>query len=219
MATQHGGVTSFMAKALQDAGKAPGDVVVGGIDLAPSTIDGLEDGYITVTLDQQFGTQHTLGRFRLSVTEKADAKDSQADPIPANIAAILKTPADKRTPVQRAALASYYRSIDPKLREAAAMLGAGPWQVWRAVDLPIIGRAVAVGAGFAFAVSLGEFGATVFLARPDLPTVPVAISRLLGQPGDLNVGRAMALSTILMVVTAVAMLLIERVRERGVGEF
>lgn len=111
------------------------------------------------------------------------------------------------------------RAIDPGLRDAAAVLGATPFQVWRAVDLPIAGRAIAVGAGFAFAVSLGEFGATVFLARPDLPTVPIAISRLLGQPGALNVGRAMALSTILMVITAGAMVLIERLRVRGVGEF
>ena len=111
------------------------------------------------------------------------------------------------------------RSIDPRLRDAAMVLGATPVQTWRTVDLPIAGRAIAVGAGFAFAVSLGEFGATVFLARPDLPTVPVAIGRLLGQPGALNTGRAMALSTILMVVTALAMMLIERLRVRGVGEF
>ena len=111
------------------------------------------------------------------------------------------------------------RSIDPRLREAASVLGASPGQVWRTVDLPIAGRAIAVGAGFAFAVSLGEFGATVFLARPDLPTVPIAISRLLGQPGALNLGRAMALATILMIITAGAMVLIERLRVRGVGEF
>ena len=59
----------------------------------------------------------------------------------------------------------------------------------------------------------------MFLARPDLPTVPIAIGRLLGQPGALNMGRAMALSTILMVITAGAMVLIERLRVRGVGEF
>jgi thiamine transport system permease protein len=111
------------------------------------------------------------------------------------------------------------RSIDPRLRDAAMVLGASPGQVWRTVDLPIAGRAIAVGAGFAFGVSLGEFGATVFLARADMPTVPIAIGRLLGQPGALNMGRAMALSTILMVITAVAMVLIERLRVRGVGEF
>ncbi len=57
MGTQHGGITSFMPKALLDAGKAPGDVIVGGIDLAPATIDGLEEGYISTVLDQQLYLQ------------------------------------------------------------------------------------------------------------------------------------------------------------------
>ncbi len=111
------------------------------------------------------------------------------------------------------------RAVDPRLREVASSLGATPWQVWRSVDLPIVSRSLAVAAGFAFAISMGEFGATVFLARPDLPTLPVAINRLLGQPGSLNVGQAMALSTVLMVITAGAMVAIERLRVRGVGEF
>ncbi len=111
------------------------------------------------------------------------------------------------------------RSIDPQLRESAAVLGAGPGRVWRTVDLPIVGRAVLVAAGFAFAVSLGEFGATAFLARADRPTVPVVIARILGQPGAGNFGRAMALSVVLMAVTVVVMLLIERVRVARIGEF
>ncbi len=60
MGTQHGGITSFMSKALQDAGKAPGEVIVGGIDLAPATIDGLEEGYISTVLDQQLYLQGFL---------------------------------------------------------------------------------------------------------------------------------------------------------------
>jgi simple sugar transport system substrate-binding protein len=55
--TQHGGVTSQIGRALEQAGKKPGDVIVGGIDLAPATIDGLEDGWISVTLDQQLYLQ------------------------------------------------------------------------------------------------------------------------------------------------------------------
>lgn len=74
--------------------------------------------------------------------------------------------------------------------------------MWREVDLPLVTRSALVGAGFAFAISLGEFGATAFIARPDTPTLPVAIYRLLGQPGSLNLGRAMAMNTILMVTTA-----------------
>ncbi|GAA4807283.1 iron ABC transporter permease [Streptomyces ziwulingensis] len=111
------------------------------------------------------------------------------------------------------------RAVDDRLRQAAAVLGASPWRVWREVDLPMVWRALLVAAGFAFAVSLGEFGATVFIARPDNPTLPVAVSRLLGRPGDLNYGQAMALSTILMVVCAVALLVLERLRTDRTGEF
>ncbi|MCB1490002.1 MAG: substrate-binding domain-containing protein, partial [Bauldia sp.] len=50
--TQHGGITSVLAEVLKKAGKKPGDIVVGGIDLAPATIDGLESGYVSATLDQ-----------------------------------------------------------------------------------------------------------------------------------------------------------------------
>ncbi|MFI6036195.1 ABC transporter permease [Streptomyces sp. NPDC051315] len=111
------------------------------------------------------------------------------------------------------------RAVDERLREAAAVLGASPWRVWREVDLPMVRRALLVAAGFAFAVSLGEFGATVFIARPDNPTLPVAVARLLGRAGELNYGQAMALSTILMLVCAVALLVLERLRTDRTGEF
>jgi thiamine transport system permease protein len=98
------------------------------------------------------------------------------------------------------------RAVEARLAEAAAVLGASPWQVRREVELPLLARPLAVAAGLAFAVALGEFGATVFVARADWPTVPVAIFRFLGRPGADNVGTAMALSVALMVmVTAVAL--------------
>ncbi|MFF7021983.1 ABC transporter permease [Streptomyces klenkii] len=111
------------------------------------------------------------------------------------------------------------RAVDARLREAAAVLGASPLRAWREVDLPLVGRALGVAAGFAFAVSLGEFGATVFIARPDSPTLPVAVARLLGRPGELTYGQAMALSTILMLVCAAALLVLERIRTDRTGEF
>ena len=58
--TQHGNVTAFIAKALKDAGKKPGEITVGGIDLSPATIDGLKKGFISVTLDQQLYLQGFL---------------------------------------------------------------------------------------------------------------------------------------------------------------
>jgi thiamine transport system permease protein len=111
------------------------------------------------------------------------------------------------------------RSIDPKLREAAALLGAPPARVRREVDLPIVGRAFLVAAGFAAAVSLGDFGATAFIARPDTPTVPIAIFRLLSLPGRLNFDRAMALSTVLMLLTGLVVVGLERVRVASLTEF
>jgi thiamine transport system permease protein len=111
------------------------------------------------------------------------------------------------------------RSVRTRLREAAAVLGAAPRRVWKEVDLPMVARAAAAGAGFAFAVSLGEFGATAFIARPNTTTLPVAIFRFLGQPGALNFGRARAMSVILMVVTAAAVTLIDRFRPATLGEF
>ncbi len=111
------------------------------------------------------------------------------------------------------------RSIDPRLREAAASLGAGPMRARWEVDVPIVRRAMLVAAGFAFAISLGEFGATLLLARVDSPTVPVAIFRLLSRPGAAGFGAAMALSTILMVLTGGVLFAIERIRLPGERRF
>ncbi len=105
------------------------------------------------------------------------------------------------------------RAIDPATREAAATLGASPMRVRREIDLRVGGRALVTGTGFAFAISLGEFGATSFVGRdPDHLTVPLAIARLLGTPGELLRGQAMALAVILMVVTAIVVLAGERLQ-------
>jgi thiamine transport system permease protein len=105
-----------------------------------------------------------------------------------------------------------WRGIPQSLREAAAVLGASPLKVWQAVDWPILGRAMVVGAIFAFAISMGEFGATVFVARPQTPTLPLAIYRYLTHPGAMNYGQAMAMCCILMVTTAIGFVLLEKIR-------
>ena len=109
-------------------------------------------------------------------------------------------------------------SIPPSLRQSAAVLGASPWRVWLEIDLPIVARAALVSAVFAFTIALGEFGATSFLARPENPTLPVAIYRFLSLPGDLNYGQALAMSTLLMVVCAAGIAIIERVQLPGEGK-
>jgi thiamine transport system permease protein len=111
------------------------------------------------------------------------------------------------------------QSIQPNLRETAALLGAPPARVLAEVELPIAWRALAVGAVFAFTISMGEFGATSMIARPELPTIPVAIYRFLSRPGSLNYGQALAMSTILMVVCVVGFVAIERLRPPGPQAF
>ena len=98
------------------------------------------------------------------------------------------------------------RAIDPRQREAAAALGAGPGRVLLTVDGPQLLRAGGLAAGFALATSLGEFGATSFLARPQEPTLPVVVYRLIGSPGSQNQGMALAGGVVLAVGSAAVML-------------
>jgi thiamine transport system permease protein len=114
------------------------------------------------------------------------------------------------------------RSIDERLRQAAASLGASPWRVWAEVDVPMAGRSLLTAAAFGYVVALGEFGATSFLARPDTATLPVAVARLISRPGELNNQMAYAACTLLVVVTVAVVAVVERVRvpgRAGVGEF
>ena len=111
------------------------------------------------------------------------------------------------------------RAVPDQIPDAAAMLGASPLKVFRHIDLPLMSRALAAGAIFAFTISLGEFGATIFTARPETPTIPVAIYRFLGQPGAMNYGQAMAISTLLMGVSTIGYVLIENFRKDNTEGF
>jgi thiamine transport system permease protein len=107
--------------------------------------------------------------------------------------------------------------VDDRLRQAAASLGAGPVRTLLTVDLPVAWRPLLAAGGFSFAVSLGEFGATSFLARPDRPTLPVVVVRLIGRPGELSYGTAMAACVVLAATTALVMLAVERLRVPSLG--
>src|SRR5512140_1310865 len=110
-------------------------------------------------------------------------------------------------------------TIPLRLRQAASSLGASSFRVWRTVDWPILRRATLSAATFAFTTSLVEFGSTALVSRPDYPTIPIAIYRFLSQPGGLNYGQALAMATLLMGVATAGVLLIERSRLPGAGEF
>ena len=115
------------------------------------------------------------------------------------------------------------RAVDGRQREAASSLGADPLRVLASVDLPAAWRALLAATGLAFAVSLGEFGATSFLARPESPTLPVLVHQLVGRPGPAAFGAGLAASVLLAAATAAVVLVIDRVgtgsgRQRRVPE-
>jgi len=111
------------------------------------------------------------------------------------------------------------RAIDDRRRQAAATLGASPLRVFATVDVPIVGRPVLAGTGFALAVCLGEFGATSFLARPDRQTLPVLIYETIGRRGTENFQLALAASVLLAAITVAIMIGVERLRVGSVGAF
>ncbi|MGA8992918.1 MAG: iron ABC transporter permease [Nocardioidaceae bacterium] len=116
-------------------------------------------------------------------------------------------------------LAPVLRTVDPRQHQAAASLGASPARVLVTVELPVLVRPLLAATGFAFAVSLGEFGATSFLARPDRPTLPVVIYQLLSRPDPQSFGLALAASVLLGAVTVLVMAVVERLRLGSVGAF
>lgn len=117
-------------------------------------------------------------------------------------------------PIVVRAVVPSLRAIDPRQREAAATLGAGPWRTLATIDGPFLVRALPLAFGFAFAISLGEFGATSFLASPQAPTLPVLIARLMSRPGVDNYGMTMAASFILALVTGSMMAVSEAAQAR-----
>jgi thiamine transport system permease protein len=155
----------------------------------------------------------TLG-FGFLVTLDRPPLDLRSSPVLVPIAqAMVALPLVVRT------LAPVLRSIDPRQRQVAASLGASPLRVLATVDLPTVWRPLLAATGFAFAVSLGEFGATSFLARPERPTLPVVIYQLVSRPGADNFGMALAASVVLAAVTVLVMGVVERLRIGSMGAF
>ncbi len=107
------------------------------------------------------------------------------------------------------------RAIPQNVRDAASMLGANSRKIFLEVDLPLLLRALLVSMVFAFTISLGEFGAATFLASPQQPTIPVAIFRFISQPGAINYGQALAMSTVLMAICVISTFFIEKIRLPG----
>lgn len=177
---------------------------------AERRVRGLLDGLFLLPL----GVSAVVLGFGLLITVARPPLALRDDPVLVPLVqALVALPLVVRT------LVPVLEGIDDRQRQAAASLGASPARALLVVDLPVVWRPLLAAAGFAFAVSLGEFGATSFLARPDHPTLPVVIGRLLGSPGEVgaqsNAGMAMAAAVVLAASVTVVMLVVERLRVPG----
>jgi thiamine transport system permease protein len=101
------------------------------------------------------------------------------------------------------------QAIPDSLRQASSVLGASPQQTWLNIDLKIIRRAVISAAAISAAASIGEFGASSFLARRGAETLPITISRLLSRPGDSLQSQAFALATLLAIFSLITIFVID----------
>jgi len=101
------------------------------------------------------------------------------------------------------------QAIPDSLRQASSVLGASPRQTWLNIDFKIIRRAAISAAAISATVSIGEFGASSFLARRGAETLPVMISRLLSRPGDSLQSQAFALATLLVMFSLAIIFLVD----------
>jgi thiamine transport system permease protein len=89
-------------------------------------------------------------------------------------------------------------SIGKEPIEQASIDGASSWQIWRFIESGMIKGVLLTAFGYAAIISIGEFGASSFLAYGSEGTIPTLLFRLIARPGEQNYGMAMAVSAILI---------------------
>ncbi|MEA3238572.1 MAG: iron ABC transporter permease [Candidatus Bipolaricaulota bacterium] len=104
--------------------------------------------------------------------------------------------------------------LDPALVEAARSLGSSRGRAFVDVELPLLRRGLLVAAVFAFALSMGEMSATIILMRPGLSTIPIAVYGLLSAR---QFGAASAMAVVLIAITAVSFIVIDRLGQEKIN--
>lgn len=173
-----------------------GRKVVDALAMAPLAVSGIVVG-LGMLRGLVFGVE--LGGTRLQVT---------------GTVAIVAAHAVAAYPFVTRNVAPLLGGLDPRLVESARSLGASRYRALLDVELPLVWSGVVAGAAFAFAISIGEFDATVILASGSGSyTMPVAVERFLGR----RLGPATAMGCVLLVVTSLSFVIIERYGGRWSG--
>lgn len=181
-----------------------GKAIVETVINLPLVLPPVVTGYLLLVL---FGRQGWLGGFLerwLGVRLVFDWKGA------ALAAAVVSFPLMVRS------IRLAFTSVDGRLEQAARTLGAGPWDAFLSVSLPLARHGVIAGCVLAFARSLGEFGATVMIAG-NIPgvtrTMPLFIYSQLETPGGID--RARGIVVVSVLVAAMALIAGEVLERRG----
>ena len=111
------------------------------------------------------------------------------------------------TPYTVGTVGAVLERVNPRLDEAAAILGATRWSTFRRVTLPLIAPGIYAGMLYAFIVAFGDVPISIFLSSPDYMTLPVEIFQILQFDFHPSV---LAISTLIVAVSVVALSLIQR---------
>ncbi len=148
--------------------RLPGRIAWGGVVHLPVILPPVLVGFLLLML---FGRQGPLGGvLHLAFTQNGAALATAVMIFPLLVRSIRLS----------------FEATDPRLLDAAAMLGAGPFDRFLTVALPLALPGIVAGAVTAFAAAMGEFGAVITFAA-NIPgvtqTLPLAIYAVLQQPG------------------------------------
>lgn len=102
--------------------------------------------------------------------------------------------------------------VDRRLNEAAADLGAHPWQVFRDITLPIAAPGIVAGALMAFTLSLDNTILSSFVQQPGYTPWPVYIFAAVKVALRPEVA---AMSTVMLILTLIAIALVGFVLRRA----
>jgi thiamine transport system permease protein len=170
----------------------PGSKLIDTLSMAPFAVSGIVVG-LGLLRGLVFGT--TMFGYRFTVT---------------GAVAVVASHAVAAYPFVTRNVAPLLATVDRSVVESARTLGASRTRVLLDIELPQVFAGVLAGAAFAFAISIGEFDSTVILASGSSAyTMPVAIERFLGR----RLGPATAMGCVLLFVTAVSFLVIDRLGE------
>lgn len=111
--------------------------------------------------------------------------------------------------------------VDRRAEEAAFIMGASPWCIFRKVIFPEIRPAMLIGFGLAFARSIGEYGSVVFIAGNKPYETEIAPLLIMSELQEYDYASATAIALMLLIIAFVILFIMNLIQSRAakrVGE-